>query len=389
MHDHVVLHYSEIATKGGNRRSFEDRLAINVQRLLRPLGQVEVRREAGRLAFSLEPLPDARRDEALAAVARQPGIAWLSPSARAEPTLESLAATTVALARTRQGSFKIEARRSDKTLPFTSRGICDAVGRAVVEATGRRVDVHTPDDVYRIEVDTRRAHVLDARRDGPGGLPVGSAGKVVALLSGGIDSPVAAARVMLRGCEVLGLHLWNRGYSGEGVREKVLDLARVLARRHGSFRVVIVPFDEIQREIVAAAPADARMLLYRRAMLRVAAEVRRASGAEAYVVGDSVSQVASQTLPTLGAGWDAADAPVLAPLCGTCKDETIAEAQRLGTFEISIRPGADCCGLLVARHPKTSSTAAELRVLESGYDLPALVLRAAEERETFDFHALA
>lgn len=388
MHDHVVVHYSEISTKSGNRRRFEDKLGLSVERLLRPFATVDVRRESGRMTFALSPVPEERRADALAAIARLPGVSWTSPSRRTLPTLEALCETTVALARRRTGSFKIEARRSDKSLPFDSRRIAVDVGSAVQQATGRRVDVHAPDDVYRIEVDRRIAHVLDARIRGPGGLPVGSAGRVVALLSGGIDSPVAAWRTMVRGCEVVGVHLWNRSFSGEGVKEKVLDLAQALARHQGAFRLVVIPFDAIQREIVAAAPSDVRMLLYRRAMLRVAGEVRRASGAEGIVVGDSISQVASQTLPNLAAVWDAAEAPVLAPLCGTCKEQTISEAQRIGTYGISIRPGADCCGLLVARHPKTSSTACELRTLESRYDLPGLVAAAAAERETFDFHAL-
>jgi thiamine biosynthesis protein ThiI len=168
----------------------------------------------------------------------------------------------------------------------------------------------------------------------------------------------------------------------------VIDLARVLARHQGHFRLVIVPFEDVQRAIVAAAPADLRMLLYRRAMLRVAGEARRAGGAAGVVVGDAVSQVASQTLPNLAAVWDAAEPPVLAPLAGTCKDETIAEAQRIGTYGISIRPGADCCGLLVAKHPRTQSTAAELRAIEATYDLASLVTAACAARETLDFHPL-
>lgn len=388
MFDHAVIHYGEIGTKGGNRRAFEERLAGNVTRLVAPAGNASVRRESGRLVFALAAVPEARREEILRLVALQPGVAWVAAAVRCKPTMDALCATAVDVARRGTGSFKIRGRRADKTLPFDTLDIHRAVGAAVQAATGRPVDLHAPAAEYVVEVDRHAGYVFDARTEGPDGLPTGSAGRVVALLSGGIDSPVAAHRMMVRGCDVVALHLWNRSFSGEGVREKVLDLGRALARHQGRLRLVLVPFDEIQRAIVAASPADLRMLLYRRAMLRVAARVKAASRSQGVVVGDSVSQVASQTLPNLAAVYDAIEPPVLAPLHGAVKKDTIAEAQRIGTYEISVRPGEDCCGLLVAKHPRTSCTVAEVRAVEATYDIEPLVLAAAEERETHDFHAL-
>lgn len=382
---HVVVHYGEIGTKGGNRRSFEDRLATNLTRVLAAFAAIRVRRESGRLAFDLDAIAEDERREALDLVALQPGVAWVAVADRTEPTLDALSAAAVAVARRGTGSFRISARRSDKTLPFDSYEIQRVAGRAVQDATGRAVDLHTADDDYAIEVDRHAGYVFRERLPGPDGLPCGSAGKVVALLSGGIDSPVAAWRMMVRGCDVLGLHLWNRSYSGEGVREKVADLGRALARHQGRFRLVVVPFDTIQREIVAAAPADLRMLLYRRAMLRVAVRVKHASKSAGIVLGDSVSQVASQTLPNLAAVYDAAEPPLLCPLHGATKMATVETAQRIGTYAISIRPGQDCCGLLVPKHPRTSSTAGELRAAESAYDLATLVEAACAERETLEF----
>lgn len=386
---HAVLHYGEIGTKSGNRRAFEDRLAQNVARVLAPLAPLDVRRESGRLVFPLDTIEEGRRDEALRLVALQPGVAWIAAAVRTAPTVEALAETAVALAQRGGGTFRIRARRTDKSLPFDSMEIQRVVGAAVQRATGRGVDLDDPAQTYAVEVDRHAGYVFDARIEGPDGLPVGSAGRVVALLSGGIDSPVAAWRMMVRGCEVVALHLWNRSFSGEGVREKVLDLGRALARHQGKLRLVLVPFDEIQRAIVAASPADLRMLLYRRAMLRVAAHVRQASHAQGIVVGDSVSQVASQTLSNLAAVYDGAPPPVLAPLHGAVKRDTIATAQRIGTYDISVRPGQDCCGLMVARHPRTSSTVEEVRAVEAGYDLAALVTAATEQREVHDFRALA
>jgi tRNA uracil 4-sulfurtransferase len=393
MYDHAVLHYAEIGTKSGNRAFFERTLARNVERVLRlyaaPPARLRVRRETGRLVFALADVPEVRQPQALAAVARQPGIAWVSAACRTEPTLAALGAKLAEVARRHSGSFKVNARRSDKSLPFDSMDMNRELGAAVVLATGRPVDVHRPDVEYRVEVDTRAGYVHDARLPGPGGLPVGTAGRVVSLLSGGIDSPVASYRMMLRGAEVVGLHMWNRSWSGEGVREKLLDLGRALAQHQGRFELHLVPFEQLQQEIVAAAPDRVRMLLYRRAMLHVADALRRETGAEATVLGDSVGQVASQTLSNLAAVYDAALPPVLAPLCGTDKLDIVRTAQRIGTYEVSVRPADDCCGLLVARHPATRSRVADLREVESRYALPELVAAALAARETHVLSAVA
>ena len=382
MYDHVVLHYGEIGTKAGNRAFFEKALVRNVARIVRPWGTVEPRRESGRIAFPLECIAESSHDDVLAAVARTPGVEWVTAAVRTAPTIPAMCEATVALARRSNGTFKIEARRAEKTLPFDSMAVNREVGAAVVGATARKVNVHEPDVEYRIEVDAKAAYIHDARRRGPGGLPTGTAGRAVALLSGGIDSPVAAWRMMVRGCDVIALHLWNRAFSGDGVREKVIDLARALARHQGELTLHLVPFEDIQQAVIAASPAELRMLLYRRAMLRVANVVRREEKALATVVGDAVGQVASQTLPNLGAVYEAGDPPVLAPLIGENKMDTVAVAQRIGTYEVSVRPGQDCCGLLVARHPATSATLAELREVESQLDFEPLVAAALAGRET-------
>lgn len=384
MYSHVLLHYDEIGTKGGNRRLFEGQLARNVRRMLAPLADVKVKREPGRMSFEIDAVPADRREDALRAVARLPGISWISAAVRTEPDLASICEAAARLAAKRAGTFKVECRRTDKGIAFDSREVCVQAGAAVNRATGRKVDVHTPDDVYRVQVDRYRAYVHDARIGGPGGLPTASAGHVVTLLSGGIDSPVAAYRMMLRGCEVTGLHLWNRSFSGDLVREKILDLGRALARHQGRFRVVFVPFEEIQRALVAASQDDVRMLLYRRAMLRVADLLVKEEEQDAVAVGDAVSQVASQTLSNLKAVYEAAESLLLTPLAGSCKQETIALAQSIGTYDVSIRPAADCCGLMVSRHPRTSTRASVLRAHEAAAGLDALLAAAFAARETVD-----
>ncbi len=381
MFDHVVVHYAEIGTKSGNRSMFEKALARNLREMIAPFAAVRVRRETGRLTCSLADVAEADRAAVVAAAARQPGVAHASPAVRTAPTIEAMCTAVVALASTRSGSFKIAARRSEKTLPFDSRAMNVELGAAVQAATGRPVDVHTPDDMYVVEADSHRAYVRDARIAGPGGLPVGVSGKVISLLSGGIDSPVASYLAMLRGCRVVAVHFWNRSYSGEGVREKVLAIGRALARFQPSLRLELVPFEDIQQEIVAAAPAELRMLLYRRAMLRVAGALRSRHKAAGLVLGDSVGQVASQTLPNLAAVYEGAAPPILTPLIAMNKMDVVRIAERIGTYESSILPGADCCSLLVARHPSTRATAAALAEVEAQCDLEPLVQAALAERE--------
>lgn len=382
MYDRAVIHYSEIGTKSGNRRFFEKVLVRNVARVLTAFPGARVNHEHARVTFTLETLSAEQQTAAIAAVARLPGVSSVSPACRTEPTLEDLCRRAAELARHHTGTFKVNAKRGDKALPFRTRDMNVQIGAAIHAATGRAVRMEDPDVVYRVEVDQKRGYVHDRHVQGPGGLPVGSSGKVVALLSGGIDSPVASHRMMVRGCTVIGLHLWNRSFSGEGVRDKVLDLGRALAVFQGRFRLHFVPFEDIQQELIAMAPAPLRMLLYRRAMLRVANHVRRLEKAGATITGDAVGQVASQTLSNLAAVYDAGTPPILSPLCGALKRDIVDAAREIGTYEISIRPGDDCCGLLVAKHPATSSRVEELRAIEAQCDLDARIADALAARET-------
>jgi thiamine biosynthesis protein ThiI len=256
------------------------------------------------------------------------------------------------------------------------------VGAAVVEATGRRVDLEEPSSVYGIEIAAKRAFVFGERRPGPGGLPVGTSGKVVALISGGIDSPVAAWRMMRRGCRVLGVHFLNASIGGEGVREKLDLLGEALARWQGRFTLRIVPFEALQRAIVAAVPADHRMIVYRRTMLRLADRVREREGAKALVTGDSVGQVASQTLDNLACAYAAVRGPVLSPLCAAEKTEIIDRARRIGTYEASILPHQDCCSFLIAEHPETKSVLREVEEMERGIAWGDLQEEALQGTET-------
>ena len=371
-----VVHYNEIALKGGNRGFFEGRLRDNLKEALKPFGPSGVRRERGRMVVVLEGASPEAAEGARGAnnpTPRRPRLAGADEVAREIGAIE---AAVVERARGAAGSFAVDTRRADKTFPMDSMEVNRRVGAAVVGATGRKVDLTSPDDVLGIEIAQKGAFVLGARNAGPGGLPVGSSGRVVALLSGGIDSPVAAWRMMKRGCRVVGVHFFNNAAGGEAVLEKIDLLAGALARWQGRITVRIVPFERLQRAIVAAVPADHRMIVYRRTMLRLADRVREAERAGALVTGDSVGQVASQTLENLGCAYAAVRGPVLAPLSGMEKEEIIADARRIGTFEASCLPHEDCCSFLIDPHPATKARLHEVVAMEKAVAWEGLVEEA-------------
>lgn len=373
----VVLHYGEIGLKGGNRPPFVRRLADRVrQALAHARVPARVRVEGARLVA--RPLDARDADAALRACLCVPGVANAGLARPSAPTLEALAAAAVGvLAEAPPGSFKIEARRSDKGLPFTSVDAARFVGAACARASGRPVRLYDPEVVVRLEVGRHQGYVSAATHAGPGGLPVGSTSRLLAFLSGGLDSPVAAWAMVRRGARLTAVHFHNRTLQGSAVREKVEDLCRILAWAAGEVRLLVVPFEACQRAIVAAVPEAWRMLVYRRAMFRIAARLARAQRALGYVTGDSLGQVASQTAENLQTIWAAADRPVYAPLIGSDKREITARARQIGTYEVSIRPHEDCCSFLVARHPALRSTPAQLEALEAPLDWPALMEEAA------------
>jgi len=310
-----------------------------------------------------------------------PGVAWYAAARQVEPAIEAIEAEAVSRARGGGGggTFRVDARRADKRFPLTSMEVNRRVGAAIQAATGRPVDLDAPGDTYGIEIAAKGAFVWHERREGVGGLPVGTSGKVVALISGGLDSPVASWRMMRRGCRVLGVHFLNRAAGGEGVEEKLDLLGAVLARTQGAFTLRIVPFEPLQRAIVAAVPADHRMVVYRRTMLRLADRVRAREGAKALVTGDSVGQVASQTLENLAVAYAAVPGLVLAPLCGEEKTAIVDEARRIGTYEASILPYPDCCSFLIDPHPETRARREAVEEMERGVEWGDLPERAIQE----------
>jgi thiamine biosynthesis protein ThiI len=367
----VVVHYHEIGLKGRNRGFFERRLVDNLRGALVPFADTRIEVMNGRL---LVRTPGPPSDDLLEAVARTFGVAFLAPCAIITSDIDEMRAGALSLLETRTfRTFAIAARRATKEFVLTSREINIELGSAVQAATGAGVDLGSPDVTVHLEVVGRRTLVYVERREGPGGLPVGVSGKVVALLSGGIDSPVATYRLMKRGAKTVLCHFHSAPFTDRSSLRKASEIGRFVAERQGPTTLYLVPLGDAQQQIVVVAPPALRVVLYRRLMMRVAQEMARAESAKALVTGDSLGQVASQTLENIACVDDAVDMPVLRPLIGTDKQEIVTDAQRIGTYETSILPFEDCCSLFVPKSPATRASIDECRAAERELDMDALV----------------
>jgi thiamine biosynthesis protein ThiI len=385
----VVLRYHEIALKGGNRPYFVRRLVEHVTRATADLAVGPVRHTSARL---LLPLHDAACwPEVRARVARVFGVANFSlahevslggpeadPAAAVarlgEAIVEQLAGRTVP-------SFRVRAKRSDKRFALRSPEVERRLGAAIQAATGGAVDLERAALTVTVELLTGRAFFALERTPGAGGLPVGTGGRVLALLSGGIDSPVAAWRMMRRGCRVDCVHFHSVPFLDRTSQEKAHELTRLLATWGLDATLYLVPFGEVQRQIVAAVRRPLRVVLYRRMMLRIAEALAHRSGAEALVTGESLGQVASQTLTNMTVIGAAVEMEVLRPLVGADKSEITDEAARIGTLETSIIPDQDCCSLFVPRHPATRARVEEVAAAERLFPVAALVAQAVAATE--------
>lgn len=385
--DLTLVHYHEIALKGRNRPLFVERLAVNLRAATRGLGVTGVRRLPGRLTLALEPgAPWEPIRERLATVL---GVANFARAVRVPadpPQLTALVAgVEAALGDRRFTTFRVLTKRADKSFPLPSPRINAIVGAALKASHGGTVDLERAAFTLHLEVLGGEAFAYFEKEPGPGGLPVGVSGTVAALVSGGIDSPVAAYRMMKRGCRVLLVHFHGYPFVDRSSIEKARTLAGILARFQYTSRLFLVPFGEVQRRIVVAAPAPLRVVLYRRFMVRIAEVLARRLGALALVTGDSVGQVASQTLANLAAVDDAAELPILRPLIGMDKEEITDQARRIGTFETSILPDQDCCTLFVPKSPAIRARLADVAAAESALDVERLVALAHEGCEEVRF----
>ncbi|HEX6839298.1 MAG TPA: tRNA uracil 4-sulfurtransferase ThiI [Polyangia bacterium] len=377
MTDEVVLvRWGEIFLKGDNRGFFERALVDRVQRAVAALPGAKVERTHGRLVVWPG---DAGARKAVRALERVFGVVSASPARVVARDLDAISTAAVELARAEapkhaRPTFKVESRRSDKRFPTGSMEVSRLVGAAVVGALALPVDVHAPAFTIGVEIGYDHAFVFAEIVPGPGGLPVGVTGRVELLLSGGIDSPVAGWLMMKRGCALGATYFHSFPYTGEKTQDKVARLASQLAAwQLEPLRLSVVPFTDAQKALRDAA-GDGRLavVLYRRAMMRTAERIAHEAGAKALATGEALAQVASQTLENLGVIGAAVSMPVLRPCLGHDKLETVALAQRIGTYEISIEPYDDCCSLFVPDHPETRAKLAAVEAIEAKLDVTAM-----------------
>jgi tRNA uracil 4-sulfurtransferase len=382
----VVVHYQEIALKGKNRPWFLGRLVRNIRRGLADLDVTSVRALMGRIEVVLG--PGASREAVSDRIRHVFGIANFSHAASSPADIELLSAAILGdLGERSCASFRVSARRADKRFALTSPQIEREVGGRIKEARGWKVNLDNPEFVVHVEMLTDRAFYFFDKQRGPGGLPTGTAGRVACLLSGGIDSPVAAHRMMKRGCAVTFVHFHSYPILSRASQEKARELAGLLTRWQQQSRLYLVPFGDIQQQVVLTVPGPMRVIVYRRLMLRIAERIARLRGAQALVTGDVVGQVASQTLENLAVVGSVATLPLFRPLIGMDKDEITAEAQRIGSYPISIIEDQDCCTLFTPRNPQTRARLAEIERAEQSLPIDELVERAVREAavEEFEF----
>lgn len=379
MNDLLLCKPGEIFLKGLNKHYFEERLVANVKRRLKPIGHFRVTYLQS--ALYIEAADDAADlDAAYDAVRKVFGIATITRAAACEKdkdAITALAKTYLHDAMTAARSFKVETKRSDKRFPMTSIELSQYVGGELAEAFPNTVvDVHDPELTVRLEVREQAAYVHAQAVGAAGGMPVGCNGAAVTMLSGGIDSPVSSYMIAKRGVRLIPVHFFSFPYTSELAKEKVISLAKELTAYTGRMTLQIVPFTHIQEEIRRACPEEYFTLIMRRFMMRIAEAIARKANAGALVTGESLGQVASQTMLALGVTEDVTSLPVLRPLIGMDKVEIIRMSREIGVFDTSILPYEDCCTVFTPRHPATRPRLEDVRQAEAALDVESLVQKA-------------
>ena len=360
----VITHYQEIALKGKNRPWFLRRLVRNLRELLDGLSVREIRTPMGRIDIVFD--RDEDWPEIEHRLSRAFGLANFSLARRAPHDVEAIAAGILRdLPDGDVPSFRIAVRRADKRFPLQSPDLERILGKRVQDARGWKVDLSRPALIIWVEIVPGEAFYHYGKLRGPGGLPTGTSGRVAVLLSGGIDSPVAAWRMMRRGCHATLIHFHSYPFLSRTSQDKARDLARLLTQYQMRSRLYLVPFGELQRQITLSVPGPLRVVVYRRMMLRIAERIARQVRAQALTTGEVVGQVASQTLDNMSVIGSVAGLPVLRPLIGMDKEEITAEAERLGTYRISVIPDEDCCTLFTPRHPATRARLRDVEAAEA------------------------
>ena len=379
MNDMILLKLGEIVLKGLNRHSFEQRLMNNAARRIKPYGNFKI--YTIQSTTYVEPLDEGcDLDGAFEALRDVFGIIALSRAVACEKDADAITKKAIEYlgdALRQAKSFKVETRRSDKSFPMTSIQLSQYVGGELSEAFPEvAVDVHGPEFTVHVEIRDLAAYVHSAPVPGAGGMPIGSNGSAVTLLSGGIDSPVSTYMIAKRGVRLIPVHFFSFPYTSEAAKEKVIELARTLTRSCGRMRLAVVPFTHIQEEIRDKCPEAYFTIIMRRFMMRIADRIARDNACGAIVTGENLGQVASQTMSAMAVTQAVTELPVLRPLIGFDKEEIIRYARRIGTFETSILPYEDCCTVFTPRHPELKPKPDYVAEIEAGLDVEGLVAEA-------------
>ena len=402
MNDILLLKLGEIVLKGLNRKGFEQKLMGNIRRRLVPIGKFKVTcmQLMGNIRRRLVPIgkfkvtcmqstvyvealeENADMDAAFEAVQKIFGVVKISRAAACAKDKDAIARLAIDYLRQdmlRAKSFKVESKRSDKSFPMTSIQLSQYVGGELAEAYPNcKVDVHEPELIVNLEIRDLAAYVHAQPVNGAGGMPVGSNGVAVTLLSGGIDSPVSTYMIARRGVRLIPVHFFSFPYTSQQAKEKVIELARLLTAWCGKMTLEVVPFTHIQEKIRDKCPEEYFTLIMRRFMMRIAERIALSNGAKAIVTGENLGQVASQTMEAMASTQAVLKLPVLQPLIGMDKEEIVQMSRKIGTFDTSILPYEDCCTVFTPRHPRTRPTVSEVEAAESALAVDALVEEALQ-----------
>lgn len=379
-YDTVLIRFGELSTKGKNRKDFIRRLDRNIRHILRDFTDLEYRRTHDRIYIRLQ---DEDPEEISSRLKKVFGISSFSFTEKTDADIEAIKETCLRIAReTDKKTFKIAAKRHDKTFPMISDEINRAVAGRILQNTNLKVDVHHPELLIRIEVHADAAYITSDKIQGAGGYPTGINGKALLMLSGGIDSPVAAYEIMKRGIEVEAVHFSSPPYTSEAAKQKVLDLARMVSVYQGRMKVHILNFTETQLAIYKTAGDPYAVTLMRRMMFRLAERTAKKNGCLVLATGESVGQVASQTLESMVCINDVVHMPVIRPLVCYDKVEIIDLARRIGTYETSILPYEDCCTIFDPKNPVTKPSIEKAEHYESMFDYGTMLENCLAGEET-------
>jgi len=387
MYEGIIIHYNEIAIKGQNRIFFENKLVENVRFAIK--NKYKVSREYGYIFIYFTEINITEVNELISIIECVPGISSFSLVKTSKLDIDEIKKNAaLVLNKNTFNTFKVASKRSYKQFEYKSPEINAQVGAYIIDNLKKQVDVKNPDVILYIEINKKNVFLFINKIKGVGGLPVGAGTKVVCSMSGGIDSPVSAYMFMKRGCPVTFVHIYNNTLVKNQIKDKLKKLVKILSKFQLKSKLYMVPFSEIQSQIIANIRSDYRMIIYRRYMFKIITKIAEIEHAKAIITGDNIGQVASQTLENITSIYEATSLPIFSPLIAFDKNEIIIIAKKIGTFETSIIPYPDCCSYMISKHPKTKTNIQEILDIEKEMgSVDNLISNAINKSEIFNFQS--